>query len=133
MEDVRLNIKPGFGPMTDPKTFCEKCVDYAKTKGVELGYNIVDKTLDTQAVFDHIIELIDSNILPSLLILRNPHREINEYTWHWMTITGYIKDTKEIIIATYGKRLKMDFTKAWGQEKKFSTDLVFFCEKDNEK
>lgn len=128
MEDIRLNIKPNFGPMTDPKAFCQKCVAYAKTKGVDLDYNIINKTLDMQTVFDKIINLVDNNILPSLLILRNPHREINEYTWHWMTITGYIKDSKEIIIATYGKRLKMDFTKAWSQKKPFSTDVVFFRE-----
>lgn len=126
MEDVRLHIKPNFGPMTDPKAFCTKCVDFAKHKDVELSYDIMDKNLDIQTAFDKIINLIDNNILPSLLILRNPHKEINEYTWHWMTITGYIKDTKKIIIATYGKRLKMDFTKAWSQEKKFSTDVVWF-------
>ena len=128
MEDVRLQIKPNFGPMTDPDDFCRKCVDYAKYRGVKIGYEVMEKSLGADEVFDKICELLNDGIMPSLLILRNPHKEINEYTWHWMTVTGCIKDTMEIVIATFGKKHRMDFSKAWNQNKPFSSDVVWFCE-----
>ena len=126
MEDVRLFIKPNFGSMTNADAFGSRCSDYAKTKSVDMKYKIMDKSLDSQKVFEKVIELLDKNILPSLLILRNPHKEINDFTWHWMSITGYFKETNEISVATYGKKYKMDFTKVWNQKKMFSTDIVWF-------
>ncbi|MBN2879970.1 MAG: hypothetical protein JXN65_10140 [Clostridia bacterium] len=126
MEEVRLDIKPNFGPMTDPEDFCRKCADYAKLRGVKISYGIAEKQLEAKEVFEKIAQLIDDGVLPSLLILRNPHKEINEYTWHWMTVTGYNRSTMEISVATYGKKHKMDFNKAWNQKKPFSTDVVWF-------
>lgn len=126
MEDVRLAIKPKFGPMTDPDDFCQKCVDYAKDKSVDISYEVMDKSQTTDEVFEKIAQLVDNGILPALLILRNPHKEIDEYTWHWMTVTGYVRDKKELIIATYGTRVKMDFTKAWNNNRPYVTDVVWF-------
>lgn len=126
MESVRLVIKPRFGGLTDVHLFGRRCEEYAATKNVSIKYQVMDRNINWQKAFEQCAQLLDNNIMPALLILRNPHKTLKDFVWHWMSITGYIRDTSQIIIATYGKKHMLDFNKVWNQKKPYSTDIVHF-------
>lgn len=126
MDSIHNFVKPGAKGLTDPHFFGSKTVVYAASKSVKIDYKVMDRSYDFETVFGEIKGVIDKGILPSLLILRNPHKELDDFTWHWMPITGYIEGTTKIIIATYGKRHILEFSKVWEQGKLHSADIVYF-------
>lgn len=51
---------------------------------------------------------IDEGRPVGMLILTHTSKAIDEETWHWMCITGYDDEKKEVIISSVGQRITMD-------------------------
>ena len=126
MQDVREYVKPGAMGLTDHRYFTEMTIEYARTKGVELKSQHISRSLSTGVAFGFITRAIDERYMPALLILRNPEPALDEFTWHWMAVTGYNDEKKTIFISTYGEEYELDFSKVWNQYKPYSASCVYF-------
>ncbi len=126
MQDVREYVKPGAMGLTDHKYFGAATIEYAKTKGVELKSQVVSRSLSLGVAYGFIKRAVDEQYMPALLILRNPELELDEFTWHWMAVSGYDDKKETIFISTYGEEYELDFSKVWNQRKPYSASCVYF-------
>ena len=126
MQDVREYVKPGAMGLTDHKYFAAATIEYAKTKGVELKSQVVSRSLSLGVAYGFIKRAVDEQYMPALLILRNPELELDEFTWHWMAVSGYDDKKETIFISTYGEEYELDFSKVWNQRKPYSASCVYF-------
>lgn len=126
MQDVREYVKPGVGGLTDPDFFTSATIEFAKTKGVELKTQNISRSLSAGVAFGFITRTIGEGYMPALLILRNPSRELDEFTWHWMGVTGYDDEKGTIFITTYGEEYELVFDAVWNQEKPYRANCVYF-------
>jgi len=109
MEEMFTYMKPG--PMGFPyiKKFGKKFVQFCKNHGISMEACVFDNYKNSDAAFNFVRESIDARQPIALLILLHRAKELREYTWHWVTITGYMEDNdnaraSKIIISNYGKR-----------------------------
>jgi len=127
---VREFVKPGIKGLTDIDYFVHQLKSYAKAKDVKLISKVLNIKTDKKTAFNEIIETIDAGYPLAILILRNPHPEINDFTWHWMSITGYDKDNDTITICTHGKKFALNFSLIWLNDPKYVSELVWFKPED---
>lgn len=109
MEEMFSYMKPG--PMGFPyiKKFAKKFVLFCKNHGISVVSTILKKYKTVDVAFEFVKESIDNGHPVALLILLHRAKELREYTWHWVTVTGYVedrdnKDVSQIVISNYGKR-----------------------------
>jgi hypothetical protein len=126
MTSVREFVKPGIKGLTDIDYFNHQLISFAKGKGVALSSKIIMANEDKTRAFEEIKTAIDAGYPLAMLILRNPHDEIDEYTWHWMNIIGYDQSSLSIQISTYGKTHRLDFNKVWVSNPKYISEFVWF-------
>jgi hypothetical protein len=126
MEAVREYVKPGLKGLTNERFFAAQTVAFAKAAGVSLTYYHVMPSLSAALAFAFIKKAVDEGYLPALLILRNPHREISEFTWHWMPVTGYDDEKRTLFIATNGTAHELPFDSVWCQKRPYKAACVYF-------
>jgi hypothetical protein len=126
MTEVREYVKPGAMGLTDPTFFAQSTVEFAKNKGVELRFEILSRSISHIEAFNRIKEAVDNRLLPALLILRNPVKELDDFTWHWMAVTGYDDGKESIFVSTYSKEYELRFESVWIQYKPYEADIVIF-------
>ena len=121
MQDVREFVKPGIGGLTDHKFFASSTIAYAQSKGVSIV-----AFPELCITFGFITRAIGEGYMPALLIMRNPIKALDEFTWHWMAITGYDDGKKTIFISTYGEEYELVFEDVWNQNKPYRANCVYF-------
>ncbi len=126
MQDVREFVKPGIKGLTDHKFFASSTIAFAQTRGVKLRMQNVSVSLSAGVAFGFIARAIDEGYMPALLIMRNPSKALDEFTWHWMGITGYDDDKMTIFISTYGEEYELAFEDVWNQNKPYRANCVYF-------
>ena len=126
MQDVREYVKPGINGLTDHKFFGSATIEYAASKGVKLKMQNVSTSLSAGVAFGFVARAIGEGYMPALLILRNPNKALDEFTWHWMGITGYDDEKKTIFISTYGEEYEIVFEDVWNQNKPYRANCVYF-------
>ncbi len=123
MGEVREYVKPGINGLTSKTYFACEVRRFAESRNVTISTKLINKNYSTQEAFEKIKQSINNGFPLALLILRNPNRELEEFTWHWMVIIGY-KDDNKIIMTTWDKIFDLDFDKVWNHTKKNSAGLV---------
>jgi hypothetical protein len=126
MGAVREYVKPGLQGLTDAGFFASSTVEFAKSKGVNITATSVSSGYSVGVAYGYVKKAVDEGYLPALLILRNPAKELDEFTWHWMAITGYDDDKKTIFIATNGTEHELLFEKVWQQQRPYHSACVYF-------
>ncbi len=126
MDSVREFVKPGAMGLTDAGFFASSTKGFAKTKGVKLAYRILPRSAGYADTFKEIKEAIDEALMPALLILRNPSPELDDFTWHWMAVTGYDDQKESVYVSTYAKEYELSFIRVWVQYKPYQADVVIF-------
>ncbi len=126
MAEVREYVKPGAMGLTDAAYFALSTEEFAKSKGVTLKSEVLSRGLDHSEAFKLIKEAVDNRLLPALLILRNPVKELDDFTWHWMAVTGYDDEDESVLVSTYSKEYKLKFESVWIQYKPYEADIVMF-------
>lgn len=124
MSEVREYVRPGAMGLTDASFFASSTREFAKSKGVELKSEILSRSLGHTEAFEAIKIAIDKKLMPALLILRNPSIELDDFTWHWMAVTGYDDEQGSIFVSTYSKEFELVFERVWIQRKPYQADLV---------
>ena len=126
MERVREFVKPGLRGLTDPKEFARGVLAFAGQCGAEICAQQISPKLSAGVAFGFFRQALLHGYLPALLILRNPARDIDEFTWHWMAVTGCDDAKRTLAISTYGQRRELSFDGAWVQNKPYYAAGVYF-------
>lgn len=126
MQEVRAFVKPGVMGLTDINFYTDQTINYAESRGIRLTAKQIDAGESTEAAFREVTAVIDNGLPLALLILSNPHPDIREYTWHWMTIIGYDKKESTITVATHGRAHVLRFNNVWVNSGGHKTGIVHF-------
>jgi hypothetical protein len=126
MAQVREVVKPGMMGLTDPKQFARETLEFAETHGGGIVAQQIRPQFSTGVAFGFFKEAIRHGYLPALLLLRNPAPELDDFTWHWMAVTGCDDETRMLTVSTYGQKHEIFFDAAWNQQKPYYAAGVYF-------
>lgn len=127
MIEIRKYVKPGMFGLTSVQQFSDNVLSFAAEKGITLVPSILDDhSVSMEEALKFIVQGLAAKIPVAILILKHPIKELIEYTWHWMTITGLkINPTDQkysIIVSSYGKRHEINFNLLWNHRR--SHDII---------
>ncbi|MDO4615528.1 MAG: hypothetical protein Q4B15_07850 [Lachnospiraceae bacterium] len=106
-------MRPGMRGFPYIEVYEQKFLEYASTCGLQLNSEIYRGWKQAEDAFRYVQTAINENNPMAMLILTHRAAEIEEDTWHWMTITGYETAGEEaldgdrlgrVLISNYGKR-----------------------------
>ncbi len=126
MNTVRPYVKPGPMGLNSTQKFANGTAAYAKERGVTIVPLIVYRSLNMINAFGFIQKAVEENYMPALMILKNPIKELSDFHWHWMAVTGCDSQTKSVFVATYGKEFELPFEQVWHQQHPYETGIVYF-------
>lgn len=121
MVEIRKYVKPGIFGLTSVDQFSKNVLSFSKTKGVTLVPHILDEKVNMSEAINFISKALSQRLPVAILILKHPVKELSDYTWHWMTITGLWLDPKDekhyISVSTYGERREIDLDLLWNNRR----------------
>lgn len=132
MIEVRKFVKPGIFGLTSVHQFSDNVLSFAKGRDVTLIPHILSEGNESmEEAVEFISDALFQKIPIAILVLKHSVKELDDYTWHWMTIT-HLKmkpdDSKFYIsVSTYGERHEIDFDLLWnhrGQKNKIK--MIYF-------
>ena len=126
MQRVRPFVKPGAMGLKSTEKFASGTAAYAKQMGVKIVPLVVSRSLNMINAFGFIEKAVEQNYMPALMILRNPSKELSDFHWHWMAVTGFDAQTKAVYVSTYGREFELPFEQVWHQQSPYETGLVYF-------
>ena len=126
MAEVREFVKPGAMGLTDAGYFASGTAAFARERGVGLGFCILPNGAGAAEAFGEVKKAVDEGLMPALLILRNPSVELDDFTWHWMAVTGYDGEKDTVFVSTYANEYEFGFSRVWVQYKPYHADVVIF-------
>lgn len=131
MTEVRKYVIPGMFGLTSVVQFAEQLIRYGKTKGVELTPYFFKKDQSQETAWEYIQKGLRLGQPIALLILTHSAPVIDDYTWHWMTIsncyTDVITEKRFLVISTWGEKRILDFDILWNERRRFDViKLVYF-------
>ena len=100
----RSYMTSGMMGFPDPDKYEERFREYAADNGVLLSSSSCSGWDDTAVPEGFIRERIGADRPVAILILDHSRREIDDITWHWMTVTGIDDGTGELIVSNYGRK-----------------------------
>lgn len=118
MVEVRKYVIPGIRGLTSVHQFVENTLSFAAQKCVVLEPHILDDdNVSMMEAVQYIYQALTQRLPVAILILTHPVKELEDYVWHWMTITHLRFDSKSntyyIITSTYGERHEINFDLLW--------------------
>ncbi|GCD11446.1 hypothetical protein [Clostridium tagluense] len=127
MIEIRKYVKPGIFGLTSVRKFSDSVLAFAKKRGVSLVPHILDDNASTmQDAINFISKALSQKLPIAILVLKHPLVEFKEYTWHWMTITDLLLNSKYNIyylsVSTYGERRDINLDLLWNQRR--SKDII---------
>jgi hypothetical protein len=127
MIEIRKYVRPGFFGLTSVRQFSDSVLAFSIKSGVSLTPHILDDNgASIQDATTFIYKALSQRLPVAILVLKHPIKELKEYTWHWMTITGLKFETESnlhyISVSTYGERREINLNSLWNQRR--SKDII---------
>ncbi|KPU45587.1 hypothetical protein OXPF_08200 [Oxobacter pfennigii] len=134
MVEVREYVIPGHRGLTSVVQFTENVMSFSESRGVILTPHILDENAKEMGdAINFISEALYQKLPVAILVLRHPAAELDEFTWHWMTITRLHFDPEHckyyISVSTYGEHKEIDFDLLWnhrGDDPEHIIRLAYF-------
>jgi hypothetical protein len=132
MIEVRKFVIPGLRGLTSVHQFADNTLTFAKQRGISLVPHILeDDTVSMEKAVKYISGGLSQGLPISILVLTHPVKELEDYVWHWMTIThlrfDQLNRTYYITASTYGERREINFNLLWNNRgPKDNIKLVYF-------
>ena len=120
MDEMFCYMRPGMRGFPHADKFLTQFLSYAQAHGAEFCGEVIENWASAEDAFRCVRRSIADNLPLALLILGHNAPEIDENTWHWMCVTGFDPDSREILISNYSRR-------EWMQ-----ADIVFDPSEGNE-
>lgn len=122
MVEIRKYVKPGFFGLTSVHQFSDNVLSFSKKRDVTLKPHILD---DNSSTMEDAVSFISKALLQRLpvaiLVLTHPLKGLEEYTWHWMTITSLKLDSDGkiyyISVSTYGQCREINLDMLWNHRR----------------
>lgn len=119
MVEIRKYVRPGMMGLISVATLEDHINQFTRSRGVHLNSRIQKAPVSETEAIAFIQAGLTLNVPVSLLVLTHPARSINEYTWHWMVITGlYAEATSKkwkLVVSSWGNRHVLDFSTLWNE------------------
>lgn len=108
-------VTPGFMGMRSIKRFKRCFLEYANAAGVDVRMSLLAGDADCAAAKEFACRGLDEDYCVLFLLLTHKDPELDEYTWHWFTLTGYEREGDQMTVdfATWGKKQTFDFDRLW--------------------
>lgn len=132
MIEIRKFVVPGWRGLTSVKKFAESTMAFAEQKSITLIPHILeDDTINLNEAVGFIAEALEQRLPIAILVLTHPLKEMEDYAWHWMTITHLAFNVEDgnfyIIASSYGERHKINFNMLWNnRRRKDKIRLAYF-------
>ncbi|GFP76814.1 hypothetical protein [Clostridium fungisolvens] len=121
MIEVRKFVVPGMFGLTSVTQFSDNILAFCESRGVSLVPHILDEQANMQEAMDFILEALHLKLPLAILVLKHPVKELEDYTWHWMTITNLRFEPKNnkyyISVSTYGEFHEIDLDLLWNNRR----------------
>jgi hypothetical protein len=122
MIQIRKYVRPGMFGLTSAQQFSENVLSFSNTKGITLIPHILDEnTAAMEDAIQFIVQALYQRLPVAILVLKHPVKELEEYAWHWMTITHLTLDPTNdkyyISVSTYGERRVIDLDLLWNHRR----------------
>lgn len=132
MVEVRKYVIPGLRGLTSVQQFAGNTLTFAKQKGISLVPHLLeDDTVSMMDAVEYISRALAQRLPVAILVLTHPVKELEDYVWHWMTITHLRLDETNnvyyITTSTYGERHEINFDLLWNHRRpKDCIKLAYF-------
>jgi hypothetical protein len=121
MVEVRKYVKPGMMGLTSVEQFSDNVLAFSEKKGVSLVPHILHEDANLQEALVFINQALLLKLPVAILVLKHPLKEMEDYEWHWMTITHLklnAEDTKPYIsVSTYGELREINLELLWNSRR----------------
>lgn len=97
-------MKPGSMGYPHSREYVRAFESFARDHGAAVRGRRITSWANSEDIFKRIRHCIRHDTPVVMLILQHTYKPIDNDTWHWMIITGYDKDTRDIMISNYGHR-----------------------------
>ncbi len=107
-KDMYRRMRPGIKGFPHVSTYLERFQHYAGEHGWSLQPETICGWTSAEEPWQFVRRAIEEGQPLALLVLGHTAPEIDEDTWHWMTITGWGENPARILLSNYGNRQVMD-------------------------
>lgn len=118
MIEIRKFVIPGRHGLTSVEQFSDNVLSFSQSRGVSLTPHILDESAKSMnEAVKFISEALHLKLPVAILVLKHSVKELEDYTWHWMTITRLRIDFEDnkyyISVSTYGECHEIDLDLLW--------------------
>lgn len=126
MAEIRKYVIPGLFGLTSVKQFSDNLLAFAHQRGITLTPYILDDDdnagdADIEEAVNFISQALSQRLPVAILVLKHSVKELKDYTWHWMTITGLKLNSSDnnycISVSTYGERRIINLSLLWNHRR----------------
>lgn len=115
MNNVSKYAYPGYlaTPGIIPSNFVKYAKNYASSKGVTISQDLNYSELhDFWNASDYIVYNLQLNRPVAICLYQSKFSELSRFTWHWMTVTKYFRDTSDnrwVAVSSWGERHSLNW------------------------
>ncbi|KUO65358.1 MAG: hypothetical protein APF84_16705 [Gracilibacter sp. BRH_c7a] len=122
MVEIRKHVIPGVFGLTSVKQFSDNLLAFTYQRGVSLVPYILDNNdASIGEAINFISQALSQRLPVAILVLKHPAKELKDYAWHWMTITGLKLDPTDnsysISVTTYGECRQINLNLLWNHRR----------------
>ncbi|MEI6101604.1 MAG: hypothetical protein WCP73_07175 [Eubacteriales bacterium] len=115
MKTVFKYVTPGFMGMSSIKRFKRCFLEYACAAGADVRLTLLGGEAHVDEAKSFVKRAMDAGYCVLYLLLTHKDKELDEFTWHWFTLTGYVDigESMQVDFATWGNKHSFDFDRMW--------------------
>ncbi|MBR2736080.1 MAG: C39 family peptidase [Firmicutes bacterium] len=108
MKQTWKYLTPGMRGFPYLDKYHERFLKYARKYGVRLSFSECKEWDRAEEAAQFIRSSLERRDPVVMLILTHEAEELEDITWHWLTISGYDDMTGQVIVSNYGRRERYD-------------------------
>ncbi|MBD5560922.1 MAG: hypothetical protein HDQ87_11365 [Clostridia bacterium] len=108
-------VHPELNGLTDVDRYAMMLKSYAASVGARVETETLRGERPLAEAEKFIRTAVDSGRPVSFLLLRHRNPALDDFEWHWFTVTGYAdtQDGLQLSAANYGRRCRLNLALAW--------------------
>lgn len=127
MNDMYHRMTPGMNGYPHAEQFATDFTAYAREHGALIQSQVTRDWTDINVPKKCLTASLEKKEPAALLVLFHKAAEMNEYTWHWMTVTEYDKERNMLTVSSCGNREVLDAEILLQPDKSNQVRIVTFC------
>lgn len=132
MQQVYRYMRPGANGFPHVQKFADQFCAFARDHGRDFAAAVARDWHDSDTPRELICRELQAQNPVALLVLRHLAPELEDNTWHWMTITGYEADTDRLVLSNCGLRESYPAEAVLAPDRRNEVRLAVFHEQQSE-